>query len=217
PTPHPSCIGIDLDRAYGFHWDNSSGGSESACSESYAGPAAFAAAESRALADWARNATATTPLVGFLDLHSYSQQILYPYSYSCARAPPGLENLEELAQGLAKAIRRGRGRAYEVAQACRGHIAAAAAVGDGAQPPQSKTNGGGGGGGGGSALDYFHHDLHVRYAYQIRLRDRGTYGFLLPKEHILPSGREMFDALMYFGRYLGLEEGLVEEAGGAGG
>jgi extracellular matrix protein 14 len=44
--------------------------------------------------------------------------------------------------------------------------------------------------------------MHVRWAYQLKLRDRGTYGFLLPKEHIIPTGKEMVDAIMYFGEFL---------------
>ena len=187
------CHGLDLDRSFSFRWDGDSTTAGNPCSESYAGEAAFDATEARALADWARNEVDSNGVsfVGLLDMHSYSQQILYPYSFSCAAEPPSLENLEELAAGLAKAIRVSSGHVYQPRQACEGNVAGAA-----------KAVRFDSGAGGGSALDWFYHDLKIHYAYQIKLRDRGSYGFLLPREHIVPSGREMLEAVLYFGRYL---------------
>ncbi|KIX07903.1 uncharacterized protein Z518_02557 [Rhinocladiella mackenziei CBS 650.93] len=193
-TSLPFCPGIDLDHSFRFRWDGH-GNMDNACSDDYAGPGPLAAIESQALTEWARNETNNNNVtfVSFLDFHSYSQEVLYPYSYTCDIDPPNLEDLEEVALGIAKSFRLTHGYYYGVESACEGSIT----FRDRTKKTRVQTESQGG-----SALDFFYHDLDVKLAYQIKLRDTGTYGFLLPKSNILPTGEEAYEAVVGLGRWM---------------
>ncbi len=199
------CRGYDLDHAFGYEWDSKA--RDEPCSETYGGESAFQAVEARTISAWAHNLIeeGNTEFIGFLDLHSYSQQIMFPFSYSCATDPPNLENLEELAAGLAKAIRLSTGETYSITSACEGVLGSTSAADTGEGADSSKGSRGDGTrieSGGGSAIDWFYHDLKAKYSYQIKLRDTGSYGFLLPSSEIVPTGEEVFSAVKYFGDFL---------------
>ncbi|KAI1126813.1 hypothetical protein F5Y10DRAFT_244123 [Nemania abortiva] len=182
------CQGFDLDHSFPYQWNLVDHQNEP-CSESYGGDEPFEAVEAAQLADWAKNETENgSKFIGYLDLHSYSQQVLVPYSFSCKVQPPNAENLQEVAMGLAKHMRLSNGEFYTVASACEG------AVTNSAGPPIETR--------GGSAIDYFYHELGAHYSYQIKLRDTGSYGFLLPSDNIIPAGEEVFHAMKYLGDFL---------------
>lgn len=47
----------------------------------------------------------------------------------------------------------------------------------------------------GSSVDWGYAKAGVKYPFAIELRDQGKYGFLLPKNQIIPSGEEMTAAI----------------------
>lgn len=195
------CRGLDLDHAFGYEWDSwHSGHHNDPCSESYGGDEIWESVEVSALRDWAKNEALhnNVDFVGLVDLHSYSQQILFPYAYTCDVEPPNLEKMEELALGLAKSIRLFSGEMYSVKPACQGAVLETSGASDGLRIEPS----------GGSAIDWFYHELGAHYSYQIKLRDTGSYGFLLPAEQIIPTGEEILQSLKYLGDFLLGNDGI---------
>lgn len=180
-TPDPNCFGIDIDHLYDFHWTRST---DSECGEEYSGNSPFEAYESRIWDEYLNNTNHNHQIYGYIDLHSYAQEILYPYAFSCAQQPRDEENLIELAYGISKAIRMLLGKYYDVLPACLDR--------DSDLLPDL---------GSGSALDYMYHNK-AYWAYQLKLRDSGLHGFLLPSKYIEPVGQEIASGLSYFCRFI---------------
>jgi extracellular matrix protein 14 len=90
---------------------------------------------------------------------------------------------------LAKSIRSYSAETYTVNSACEGS-------GFGSKSKVTDN------GLSGSAIDWFHAKANVPYSYQLKLRDTGSYGFLLPREMIVPTGREMVELLREFGKWI---------------
>lgn len=171
-TGNDDCVGFDLDRTFGYHWQPTD---EFPCSGNYNGEEPFVAIESQLWDAYIQDnfkGHHDHRLFGFIDFHSYSQEILYPFSYSCDDLPNDIENLLELAYDLSKSIRNYSGKQYDVVQSCKDRDADINPVG-----------------GSGSLLDYMY-DKGAHWSYQIKLRDTGNHGFLLPPGYIQPVGRE---------------------------
>ena len=49
----------------------------------------------------------------------------------------------------------------------------------------------------GGADDWAHGVAKIPYVYTVELRDTGRYGFMLPKDQILPTAEEFFDGLKH--------------------
>ena len=48
----------------------------------------------------------------------------------------------------------------------------------------------------GGSSDWAYDGAGIDYAFAMELRDTGNYGFLLPKEQIIPTGEETFAGLV---------------------
>lgn len=92
--------GIDLNRNFAFAWNSAPGGSSgSACDDTYRGPSGGSEPETQAIADYAlalfgdhRGTALTDPAPAdtpgiFLDVHSFSQLVLWPWGFTTDAAP----------------------------------------------------------------------------------------------------------------------------------
>ncbi|CAE7212264.1 unnamed protein product [Rhizoctonia solani] len=168
PPASDECRGIDMNRNWGYHWNTSgdgfSGGSQDPCSHWYPGAYPFQAPEVTAIANYIRR---TPKIRAFLDLRSYGQQLMYPYSYSCEQVAPHAEDIIEAALGATKALRETHGIPYTSGASCELLYPAP-----------------------GNIIDWMYEDAKVKFSYSLMLRDTGTYGFLLPPRYIQPVGEE---------------------------
>ena len=76
PNPGLPCQGVDLNRNYDFLWSSGIGTSGDSCSDVFRGPAAFSEPETRNV----RHLLDSYTDIGFMiDVHSYSELILFPW------------------------------------------------------------------------------------------------------------------------------------------
>jgi len=109
--------------------------------------------------------------VGRLDIHSFSQLILWPWGYGFVEPPADdLALLSSLGQAMSQAIQQTSGVFYDPIQSVDLYPAA------------------------GTCSDWFY-DQGV-YSYTIELRDTGAFGFVLPPEQILPTAQEHYEAVL---------------------
>ena len=96
-----SSRGADLNRNFSFQWNCCGGSSGSACDDTYRGPSASSEPEVQAVQNYARqvfpdqrddalDAAAPESATGlYLDVHSYSELVLWPWGFGSSAAPNG--------------------------------------------------------------------------------------------------------------------------------
>uniref|UniRef100_A0A2K5C3W7 Carboxypeptidase A4 n=1 Tax=Aotus nancymaae TaxID=37293 RepID=A0A2K5C3W7_AOTNA len=156
-SPNGPCVGADPNR----NWTRK-GASDNPCSEVYHGPHANSEVEVKSVVDFIQK---HGNFKCFIDLHSYSQLLMYPYGYTAKKAPDA-EELDKLARRAAKALASVSGTEYQVGPTCTTVYPAS-----------------------GSSIDWAY-DNGIKFAFTFELRDTGTYGFLLPANQIIPTAEE---------------------------
>ncbi|KAM4859817.1 carboxypeptidase B2 [Thomomys bottae] len=170
------CVGTDLNRNFASkHWCEK-GASSFSCSETYCGLYPESEPEVRAVADFLRRNI--NHIKAYITMHSYSQHILFPYSYNSSKSKDH-EELSLVAREAARAIesvnkniKYTHGRGAETLYLAPG------------------------------GSDDWIYDLGIKYSFTIELRDKGRYGFLLPERFIKPTCTEALAAVSKIVRHV---------------
>ncbi|XP_026877715.2 carboxypeptidase B [Electrophorus electricus] len=168
------CVGADPNRNFDAGWCTL-GASSNPCSDTYCGASVESEIEVRNVADFIRKNKSV--IKAYLTIHSYSQLLLFPYSYKYDLAADHNELLQ-VAEGAAETLRSLYGTRYT--------------SGPGATTIYPAAGG----------SDDWAYDLGVKYSYTFELRDTGRYGFLLPESQIQPTCEETMLAVKYIAAHV---------------
>lgn len=157
------CNGVDLNRNFDSHF-NGEGSSDDQCSQLYQGPEAFSEPETRAMANLLWSLRKNVKLA--ISIHSFSQIWTCPYAHS-KHPSPHIRTHMNILNAIHDAVYRVNGVSYTV-----GPLSSVLYVGSG------------------FSMDWIYDKVGIVHSYLVELRDKGTYGFLLPAEQIVPTALE---------------------------
>ncbi|KAF9963000.1 hypothetical protein BGZ65_006716 [Modicella reniformis] len=163
------CLGTDTNRNWNFHW-NEGGASTDPCADSYMGPSAFSAPEAKNIGEYLKK---LPNVVSYIDFHSYSQLWMTPYGFTGKRPDNYDTYLKPLAVGAVAALKAAGGTVFQAGDIYNTIYPAS-----------------------GSSVDYAL-SVGVGAPFAVELRDRGEFGFSLPANQIIPSGKEVWAAFTY--------------------
>jgi len=163
-------FGVDLNRNWGEHWGGE-GASSNPSDETYRGPGPFSEPESTAMRDFI---LAHPEIVLHIDLHSYSELVMWPYGYDFI-APPEPDKTIEITHALeaVDAILGATANAYTPQALHQLYLAA------------------------GNSTDWSYAQGDT-FSWTIELRPAtaGEGGFILPPTQIVPTGLEVSAAVV---------------------
>ncbi|NXP17823.1 CBPB1 Carboxypeptidase, partial [Scytalopus superciliaris] len=169
-----ACYGTDPNRNFNAGWCTT-GASKNPCSATYCGSAPESEKETKALADFIREHLST--IKAYLTIHSYSQLLLFPYSYTYT-LPSDYQELNSIASAASKKLASLYNTKYT--------------YGPGAETIYPAAGG----------SDDWAYDQGIKYSFTFELRDTGRYGFLLPESQIKPTCEETLLAVKYIANYV---------------
>ncbi|CAA9994178.1 unnamed protein product [Nesidiocoris tenuis] len=170
-----NCQGVDLNRNWDFHWKEV-GASNNPCKPTFAGDRPFSEPETRAMSDFIMDHS--EQMKAYLTLHSYSQMLLLPWGYT-KQNPKDYDDLMYLGRKAIESLTRMYGTPYKI----------------GTSPSLLYPTSG-------SSDDWAKGRAGIKYSYTLELRDKGTFGFLLPATQIVPTGRETFAAVKTIAKHV---------------
>jgi murein tripeptide amidase MpaA len=98
--PGSPCVGVDLNRNADIVWGVAQGQTScSPCSDVYCGPSAFSEPEGRNV----RHVLDTARVVSFVDVHSYSELVLYPWGHARTQSTDASQRFTGLTTGTCTA------------------------------------------------------------------------------------------------------------------
>ncbi|KAF9351757.1 hypothetical protein BGX26_010268 [Mortierella sp. AD094] len=159
----------DANRNWDSHWGEG-GSSTDPCADDYMGPSAFSSPEAKNMGAFLKS---MSNVVSYIDFHSYSQLWMVPFGYT-GTPPSNYDSyLQPLADGAANALAAVNGVQFTSGDIYNTIYPAS-----------------------GNSADYAY-DAGVGAPFAVELRDTGDYGFSLPANQIIPSGKETWAAFTY--------------------
>lgn len=157
--------GVDLNRNFEVAWGER-GASDDPRSPIYHGPAPFSEPETVALRDLLRR----EKIEAHIDFHSYSQLVLYPWSFT-STATPDRDRFAALADRMASAIFAAHGERYTVKSGASLYPAS------------------------GTLMDWAYRERQT-LSFVVELRPKRGSGFVLPPDQIGPTCDESVAAVL---------------------
>ncbi|KAI8759524.1 carboxypeptidase B, partial [Biomphalaria glabrata] len=175
-STNPLCYGVDLNRNFGFQWNNSPehGGSSNPCSGTFSGPRSFSEPETLNMGRLLLSNK--DHIAGYISFHSFGQFFLYPWGFSSDVNIEDEPDLHHVASAFVDRMKR-KDYIYNLGGSAKTLYPAA-----------------------GGSDDYVRGVVGVKYAYTVELppHENSRYGFLLPETEVKSVVSDTWEGLKSF-------------------